>query len=164
MSNQISFTYTFHAPRELVFKAFTEADHLKNWWGPKGWKFEVLQSDFRPGGVFLYSQKPDDGDAMWVKFVYSEIVTPEKIVYSSFFSDREGNTIRAPFNENWPLETLTSMSFMEDGGKTTVTVTLAPVSAAEDEINTFIESKEMTQEGFIGTFKQLEDYLLNTSK
>ncbi len=78
MSNQISFTYTFHAPRELVFKAFTEADHLKNWWGPKGWKFEVLQSDFRPGGVFLYSQKPDDGDAMWVKFVYSEIVTPEK--------------------------------------------------------------------------------------
>src|SRR5690606_8428870 len=72
MENQINITHTFDAPRELVFKAFTEAEHLKHWWGPKGWTFEVAEAEFRPGGIFHYSQKPDNGDIMWVKFVRSE--------------------------------------------------------------------------------------------
>lgn len=84
LPTQIEITYTFNAPRELVFKAFTESQHLQNWWGPKGWTFEVAKADFRPGGVFHYSQKPAEGDIMWVKFVYSEIVPLEKIVYTSF--------------------------------------------------------------------------------
>ncbi|WP_221569331.1 SRPBCC domain-containing protein [Alkalihalobacillus sp. TS-13] len=164
MSTQIKITHTFNAPRELVFKAFTESEHLQNWWGPKGWTFEVSKSDFRPGGVFHYSQKPADGNVMWVKFVYSEIIAPEKIVYTSFFSDEEGNTVRAPFNENWPMETLTTMMFIEEEGKTILTVILVPVSPTGEEIKTFEASKEMTQNGFTGTFDQLEDYLSKESK
>src|SRR4051794_13584105 len=98
MLTQIEITHTFNAPRELVFKAFTESKYLQNWWGPKGWTFDVSKSDIRPGGVFHYSQKPADGEVMWVKFEYSEIIAPEKIVYTSIFSDEEGNTVRAPFN------------------------------------------------------------------
>ncbi len=159
MSTQVKITHTFNATRELVFKAFIESEHLQNWWGPKGWTFNVSKSDFRAGGVFHYSQKPADGDVMWVKFVYSEIIKPKKIVYTSFFSDEEGNIVRAPFNANWPLETLNTMTFIEDEGKTTVTAIVAPVSATKEELKTFRESQDMVHEGFSGTFSQLEDYL-----
>jgi uncharacterized protein YndB with AHSA1/START domain len=159
MSTQIKITNTFNAPRELVFKAFTESEHLKNWWGPKGWTFEVSKSDFRSGGVFHYSQKPADGNVMWVKFVYSEIIAPEKIVYTSFFSDEEGNTVRAPFNANWPMETLNTITFIEDEGKTTLTMIVVPVFPTEEEIKTFEDSKEMAQEGYTGTFDQSDEYL-----
>jgi uncharacterized protein YndB with AHSA1/START domain len=159
MSNQIEITYTFNAPRELVFKAFSESEHLRNWWGPKGWTFNVSKFDFRPGGVFLYSQKPADGDVMWVKFAYSEIIAPEKIVYSNFFTDEEGNTVRAPWDANWPLETLNTMTLIEDGGKTTLTMIVAPVSLTEEEIKTIEASQEILQQGFTGTFDQLAEYL-----
>jgi uncharacterized protein YndB with AHSA1/START domain len=159
MSTQIEITHTFNAPRELVFKAFTESEHLQYWWGPKGWTFHVAKADFRPGGVFHYSQKSTDGDLMWVKFVYSEIVPSEKIVYTSFFSDEEGNIVRAPFEANWPLETLNTMKFIEDEGKTTLTTILVPVSPTEEEIKTFFSSQEMVLEGFTGTFNQLAEYL-----
>jgi uncharacterized protein YndB with AHSA1/START domain len=159
MSTQIKVTHNFNAPRELVFKAFTESEHLKNWWGPKGWTFEVSKSDFSPGGVFHYSQKPADGNLMWVKFVYSEINAPEKIVYSSFFSDEEGNTVRAPFHENWPMETLNTITFNEDQGETTLTMIVVPVSPNEEEAKTFEDSKEMAQEGYSGTLNQLDEYL-----
>ncbi|WP_261132179.1 SRPBCC domain-containing protein [Bacillus sp. Marseille-Q3570] len=164
MSTQVKITHTFNAPRELVFKAFTESEHLQNWWGPKGWTFNVYKSDFRAGGVFHYSQKTADGDEMWVKFVYREIIVPEKIVYTSFFSDEEGNIVRAPFNADWPLETLNSMTFIEDEGKTTVTAIVTPLSATEGELKTFEESQDMVHEGFSGTFNQLENYLSEESE
>jgi uncharacterized protein YndB with AHSA1/START domain len=159
MSTQIEITRTFNAPRELVFKAFTESEHLQNWWGPKGWLFHVAKADFRSGGVFHYSQKPADGDIMWVKFVYSEVVSSEKIIYTSFFSDEEGNTVRAPFDANWPLETLNTMTLIEHEGKTTLTMIVVPLSTTEEEIKTIEASQEMIQEGFTGTFDQLAEYL-----
>ena len=111
-------THRFHAQGELVFKAFTESEQLKHWWGPKGWAFDISKFELRQEGVFHYSQTPPDGHVMWVKFVYHEIHAPEKLVYSSFFSDEKGNVIRAPFNDNSPLETLNNFTFIADGGKT----------------------------------------------
>ncbi|GAS83814.1 SRPBCC domain-containing protein [Paenibacillus amylolyticus] len=159
MSKQVEISYRFDAPRELVFTAFTELEHLQNWWGPKGWTFDVAESDFRSGGVFHYNQKPADGDTMWVKFTYSEIITSEKIVYTSFFSNENGDTVRAPFDESWPMKTLNTMTFSEDQGGTTLIMTVAPVSPTEEEIQTFEASQEMVQAGFTGTFDQLTEYL-----
>ena len=65
---------------------------------------------------------------MWVKFVYSEIIAPQEIVYTSFFSDEEGNTVRAPFDANWPTETLNTITLTEDEDKTTLTMIVAPIS------------------------------------
>jgi uncharacterized protein YndB with AHSA1/START domain len=160
MPTQIEITHIFNAPRELVFKAFTESEHLQNWWGPKGWTFDVSKSDIRPGGVFHYSQKPADGNVMWVKFEYGEIIAPEKIIYTSIFSDEEGNTVRAPFNSSWPMKTLNTITFIEDEGKTTLSIIVVPVSPTEEEIRTFEDSREMMQEGFTGTFDQLDEYLI----
>ncbi|NEU32144.1 SRPBCC domain-containing protein [bacterium LRH843] len=159
MSAQIKITHTFNAPRELVFRALTKSEHLTNWWGPKGWTFEVSKSDFRLGGVFHYSQRPADGNVMWVKFLYSEIIAPGKIVYTSFFSDEEGNTVRAPFDANWPMEILNTITLTEDEVKTILTMIVAPISPTEEEIKTFEDSKEMAQEGYSGTFDQLDEYL-----
>ena len=96
---------------------------------------------------------------MWVKFVYSEMITPEKMVYNSFFFDEEGNTVSAPFDANWPMEILNTITLIEDEEKTTVTMIVAPVSPTEEEIKTFEESKEMAQEGYSGTFNKLNEFL-----
>ncbi|MGO4549175.1 SRPBCC domain-containing protein [Paenibacillus sp. 2TAB23] len=88
----------FNAPRELVFQAFSQAEHLKQWWGPRGWEVPFCSVDFRPGGVWHYCMKCVDenqgdffGFESWGKAVYEEIVSNEKIIYVDFFSDAEGN-------------------------------------------------------------------------
>ncbi len=161
MSKQIElvFTRTFDAPRELVFKAFTEPEHLKHWWGPKGYTINVVKFDLRPGGIFHYIQRSPKDQEMWGKFVYREIADPEKLVYTSSFSDEEGNTVRAPFSPTWPLEILNTLTFTEHEGKTTLTMRGVPLSATEEELKTFEAARDMVQKGFAGTLDQLADYL-----
>ena len=57
-----------------------------------------------------------DGNEMWGKFVYREIAAPERLVFVSSFSDADGNTVRAPFSETWPLEILNTLSLVEHEG------------------------------------------------
>jgi uncharacterized protein YndB with AHSA1/START domain len=161
MSNQseLVITRTFDAPRELVFKAFTDSDHLKHWWGPKGFTMNVTKLDLTSGGIFHYSQRSPEGQEMWGKFVYREIVAPETLVFTNSFSDEEGNTVRAPFNPTWPLEILNTLSFVEHEGKTTLTMRGVPVSATEEELQTFESARDMIQQGFAGTLDQLADFL-----
>jgi len=109
----------FDAPRELVFAMFKEAEHLKHWWGPRGWDLPVCNIDFRPGGVWHFCMKCTDpgqgkffGMESWGKVVYKEIVEPERIVYVDYFSDAEGNV-----NEELPATEI-SMEFVDLGGKT----------------------------------------------
>ena len=87
-------TREFDAPRALVFKAWTEAERLARWWGPKGFSVEVGSFDLRPGGVFHYSQRAPNGAELWGKFVYHEVVAPERLVFTSSFADPDGNTVR----------------------------------------------------------------------
>jgi uncharacterized protein YndB with AHSA1/START domain len=152
-------TRIFDAPRELVFKAWTESEHLKHWWGPKGFTFGVSKLDFRPGGIFHYSMRSPDGHEMWGKFVYREIVVPEKIVFINSFSDEEGNTVRAPFSPTWPLEVLNTLTLSENEGKTTLTLRGGPINATEEERKTYEAGFESMKQGFGGTFDQLADYL-----
>jgi len=109
----------FDAPRELVFQMFKEPEHLKRWWGPKGWEIPVCTVDFRPGGVWHYCMKcvdPNQGEfygmESWGKAVYKEIVEPERIIYNDYFSDAEGNV-----NDDLPSSWIT-MEFIDLGGKT----------------------------------------------
>lgn len=109
----------FDAPRALVFKMFKEPDHLKHWWGPRGWELPVCKMDFRAGGVWHYCMKCVDknqgqyfGMEAWGKGVYKEIVEPEKIVYTDYFSDADGNV-----NPAMPATEVT-MNFIDMSGKT----------------------------------------------
>ncbi len=95
---ELVITRVFDAPRDLIWKAWAEAERLMHWWGPKGSTIRVGTFDFRPGGVFHYCMQSPEGFETWGKFVYREIVAPERIVFINSFSDAEGNLIRAPFS------------------------------------------------------------------
>ncbi|MEF3306587.1 SRPBCC family protein [Paenibacillus sp. GYB003] len=153
-------TRVFDAPRELVFKVWTDPEHFGKWWGPKGFSLDVVKMDVRPGGMFLGCQKsPDGSQVMWGKFVYREVAAPEKLVYVQSFSDEQGNTIRAPFNPNWPLEIINILTLEETGNKTTLTLQGGPLNPTAEEQAAFDGMAPMVKQGFGGTFDQLADYL-----
>lgn len=163
MNNQqqgIELKREFNAPRELVFKVWTDPVHFGNWWGPQGFSLEVKKMDVRPGGEFLGCQKSPDGQhAMWGKFVYQEVLAPEKLVWVQSFSDEEGNIIRAPFNPNWPLEILNVLTLEENEGKTLLTLQGGPLNASAEEQEAYDGMAPMVSQGFEGTFEQLANYL-----
>ncbi len=86
-------TRVFDAPRELVWKAWTDPEYVMQWWGPKGFSSPVCKIDFRVGGKFLCCMRTPDGQDFWNGGEYHEIVPQEKIVYSMYFSDSEGNKV-----------------------------------------------------------------------
>jgi uncharacterized protein YndB with AHSA1/START domain len=88
-------TRVFDAPRELVWKAWTDPQYVMQWWGPKGFTAPFCKIDFRVGGKFLCCMKSPDGHEGWNAIEYHEIVPHEKIVSSMYFSDAEGNKIEA---------------------------------------------------------------------
>ena len=88
-------TRTFDAPRELVWKAWTDPRYVMQWWGPKGFTAPVCKMDFRVGGKSLLCMKSPDGQVFWNAIEYHEIVPNEKIVSSMYFADAEGNRVEA---------------------------------------------------------------------
>ena len=153
-------TRVLDAPRERVWKSWTEAERLKQWWGPKGFKVHTCKVDLRPGGVFHYGMTAPDGSDMWGRFTYREIKAPERLVFVVSFSDPKGGVTRHPWSPNWPLETLSTVTFEEQGGKTKVIVRWIPAdSATEMERKTFDEGRDSMKQGWGGTFEQFADYL-----
>src|SRR5881398_95709 len=73
-------TRVFDAPRELVWKAWTDPKYVMQWWGPKGFTSPVCKMDFRVGGKFLCCMKTPDGQEFWNAGEYHEIVPQDKIV------------------------------------------------------------------------------------
>ncbi|HSQ55338.1 MAG TPA: SRPBCC family protein, partial [Gemmata sp.] len=152
---------TFNAPRDVVYKAFTEEDRLAKWWGPKGLKMLHCKLDLRPGGLFHYGMSTPDGKEMWGKWVFREVQPPMRLVYVVSFSDKDGGTTRAPFNLEWPLEVLASVTFKDEGEKTTITMTSTPINATEAERKAFGGHFESMKAGFGGTLDQLDVFLAN---
>jgi len=87
-------TRVFDAPRELVWKAWTDPKYVMQWWGPKGFTAPVCKMDFRVGGKFLFCMRAPDGQEFWNGGEYFEIVLHEKIVYSMYFADAQGNKVQ----------------------------------------------------------------------
>src|ERR1700723_2794270 len=86
-------TRVFDAPRELVWRAYTDSRYVMQWWGPKGFTSPVCKMDVRVGGKSLLCMKTPDGYEGWNAIEYHEIVLHEKIVSSMYFSDSKGNKI-----------------------------------------------------------------------
>ena len=156
-------SHTFNASREQVWKAWTECERVKQWFGPKGFTTTVANMDFRPGGTYHYCMQSADGHEMWGKFVYREIVEPERIVLLNSFSDAAGNATRHPMVATWPLEMLSKFTLAEEeGGRTMVTFEWIPANATEEERKTFDTAHDGMKMGWTGTFHQLEEYLEKT--
>ena len=111
---EIVMTRVFDAPRRLVFEAYTRPELIKRWLGVfGGWTMPVCEVDLRVGGTYRWLWRNVDGSEMGVRGVYREVTAPDRLV----------NTEK--FDESWyPGESLITTVFVEQGGKTTLTVTM----------------------------------------
>jgi uncharacterized protein YndB with AHSA1/START domain len=150
---------TFDAPRERVYKAWSEPERFAQWWGPKGFALEVKKFEFKPQGVFHYRMSNEAGMEMWGKFVYLELTPPERIVWITSFSDAEGNVTRAPFSQDFPLQILNCLTFTEHDGKTTLELIGGPISPSDAEGAFYAGMQASMEQGFKGTFDQLDEFL-----
>ena len=144
----------FGASRELVFEAFSKPEHLKHWWGPKGWTLPVCELDFRPGGTWLYCMRGPGGEESWGKATYQDIVPPEKISYLDSFVDSDGNVL-----ESTPQMQIT-ITFEALGHRTKVTN--RAVFGSADELKSVLDMG--MAEGANETWDRLEVFLENAQE
>ena len=111
---EIAMTREFNAPRRMVFDALTKPELLKRWmFGPPGWSFSVCEIDLKVGGAYRFVWSGPGGVQMGVRGVYREVLPPERVV----------NTEK--FDEAWyPGQAVVTNLLIEQGGKTTLTLTV----------------------------------------
>ena len=165
-AKEFTISRSFAAPRERVWRAWTNAESLARWWGPKGCVTRVIKLELRPGGMFHYAMAFQGGPEMYGRFIFREVVAPERLVWINAFSDAAGGITRAPFpqlNGKWPLEVLNVLTFTEEGGRTTLHLRGGPINATEEERNIFDGHTESMRQGFGGTFDQLDAFLAQSA-
>ena len=106
---EIVMTRILDAPRELVFKVYTDPDLIPQWWGPKRYATTVDKMNAKPGGAWRFVQRGPDGNEYAFNGVYHEIVPPERIVYTFEFEGMPGHVC------------LATVTFEEHEGKTKLT-------------------------------------------
>jgi len=122
---EVLITRVFNAPRELVFRAWSEPEQLARWFAPQGCTIRFLEFDFAVGGSFRSEMDTPAGTGCQTVGVYNEIVAPERIVYTWYFCDDEGNIVDATpsfLDPEWPSVNTVTISLEEADGKTTMTL------------------------------------------
>jgi uncharacterized protein YndB with AHSA1/START domain len=146
-------TRVFDAPREAVWKAWTDPEHCVRWWGPKGFTAPVCKIDLRVGGKYLFCMRSPEGQDYWSTGVYRDIVPMERIVCTDSFSDEKGNIVPAShygMQEDWPQELLVTVTFGEDDGKTIMTLQHVGIPSG---------MLSDCEDGWSGSFDKLEGIL-----
>jgi uncharacterized protein YndB with AHSA1/START domain len=141
----LSIKRTFDLPLNTVWKAFTEADSLKKWWGPKDFTCPDCNIDFKQGGKYLTSMLAPDGKKYWSTGTYKKIIDHKKIVYTDSFADDKGNAVPASYYKmpgEWPLELLVTIDLEEVGGKTNMLLSVEgiPEEAQKDAMEGWQQS------------------------
>ncbi|PTR10788.1 uncharacterized protein YndB with AHSA1/START domain [Nitrosospira sp. Nsp5] len=140
-------TRIFDAPRSLVFKAWTQPEHLAHWCCPRGFTTPFHQSDIRPGGAWRVCMRSPEGKDYWVRGFYREIVEPEQLVFTHTWEDAEGKPDH---------ETLVTVSLTEHDGKTT--------QVFRQAIFKSVENRDSHEGGWNESFDNLADYLVQVSR
>jgi uncharacterized protein YndB with AHSA1/START domain len=115
-------TRLIDAPRSLVFKAWTQPEHVARWWGPKGFVTIHCDMDIRVGGAYRCAMRSPQGTEHWKVGVYREIVEPERIVFTFAWEDADGKPGH---------ELLTTVTLAEEGTKTRLTLRQAAFETTE---------------------------------
>ena len=149
-SQTLTITRIFDAPRELVWRAWTEPEHFMRWWGPQIFTSPTCEIDLRVGGKFLWCMEWPDGRRNYTTGEYLEIVPPERLAYSNCFADADGNIVPATYYgmpADIPLEMHVLVTFEDHDGKTKMTLTHAGLPAGE--------MSDMTSQGWNESFDKL---------
>lgn len=153
-TRELVITRTFDAPRELVWRAWTEPERLMRWWGPKEFTAPFCRIDLRIGGSYLSCMRGPDGKEYWSTGVYREIVPPERLVCTDSFADENGTVVPASrygMSGDWPLELLITVTFEEQEGKTRLTLRHVGLPAGE--------MSELCAAGWNESFDKLDESL-----
>lgn len=138
-------TRVFDAPRELVWTAWTDPGHLAQWWGPNGFRTTTSAYELRPGGVWRFVMHGPDGRDYQNRITFDEIVQPERLVYHHGGGD-----------DVEPVLFRTTVTFVEQDGKTTLTMRAEFPSAAERER---VIREYGADKGAVETLSRLASYL-----
>lgn len=143
---EIAITRVFNAPRDLVFKVWTDPKHIAHWWGPKGFTNTIEKMDVRPGGVWQFVMHGPDGVNYPNKVVYLEVKKPERLVYNH---GEEGK----------PNFFQVTVTFEDQGNKTKLSMQML-FSTAEERND--VAEKYGAVEGLKQNMDRLADYLAKT--
>jgi len=166
MNNQegITIERIFDAPVETVWKAWTDPEMIKKWWGPEGFYAPSIKIDFRVGGKCTYGMHGPKGSEwdrdMYSSGIYKEIVPYERIVSTDYFSDKDGNPIKPSDegqDENFPTEMSVTTTFEDLGnGRTKLTIFYPKI---ENEAQFEAMLKSGMKEGWMSSLNKLEKAL-----
>ena len=122
---ELVITRTLDAPREVVWRAWTDPRHMRHWWGPRDYTTPVCEIDLRVGGKWFFCMRSPDGHDIWCTGVYREIAPPERLVFTDCFADERGNVVPAThygMPDDIPLEMLVTVTLEEQNGRTLMTM------------------------------------------
>ncbi len=152
----------FDAPRELVWKAWTDPEILHRWYGPNI-ETVIHKFELKPGGVWLNEMKMDAGSD-FSKVTFQEVTPPEKLVWHHSPSDSDWNIISSPMMKDWPRVLLTTVTFEELEGKTSVSLSQIPMDATEAEINCFAAVMDNMKHGWGSGYSIIDEILVELQK
>ena len=121
-ARKLVITRVFDAPRETVFRAWTEPARLVRWWGPKDFTIPEYKMDVRPGGAWRTVMRSPRGERHSVQGVFREIVAPERLVFTWAWEDEHGKPGH---------ETIVAVEFRARGDKTELTLTHSVFESAK---------------------------------
>jgi uncharacterized protein YndB with AHSA1/START domain len=139
---EIVMTRLFDAPRSVVFDAWTKAEHVAHWWDPSGVPLSVCEIDLRPNGAFRWVNRGPNGVEYPFTGTYREIMAPERLVFTA-------RTFQSS------PESVATLIFIEDGGKTKLTMTIE-CQSIEDR-DALLQMR--VDAGTARTLENLADYL-----
>lgn len=152
-NKEIVINRSFDAPRKKVWQAWTEADQIEQWWGPRGFTTRVDKLEFQPGGEFIYVMLDGDDNEYPSVGMFKEIAKAERIVATDEFGDSDKNEKAAP--EGLPTGMINTTSFDDVGGQTKVTISIMHQSMEDRK-----KHQEMgVIDGFNEQLDKLEEYL-----
>lgn len=135
-------TRTFDAPRSLVFKVWTQPEHLARWWGPRDFTLISYKADVRPGGSFRFGVRSPEGTDHWAHGIYREVTEPERLAFTTAWEYPDGKPKH---------ETLVTLTFAERDGKTKLTLRQAVFES--------VTARDLHRGGWSSTMELLAEYL-----
>jgi len=144
---ELVFTRLLNAPRELVFKVWTEPEHIKHWWGPNGFTNTIHEMNVSPGGIWRLMMHGPDGRNYPNKIEYIEVVEPERLVYKHSGDD-----------DTEPVNFHVTVTFEKQGDKTLLT--MRSLFTSKEELDRVVREYG-ADEGAIQTLTRLAEYLEN---
>ena len=148
---EIIISRVFDAPRELVWESWTNPDHVVKWWGPRGFTTTIEEMNVRPGGIWKHVMRGPDGTDYPNKSIFTEVVKPERIVYTHGGGKKGGPGVQ--FVSTWTFDAL-------EGGKTRLTIRM--VFPSTEQRDTIVREYGAV-EGGKQTLERLAEHLTKLS-